>query len=290
MAISKADVGWMPTAGLKAAFHPLNPNVHPDVPSLAISLLECGWIEPITLNLRNNLLVGGHHRVLAAEWLGNQAIAWFEHRASLWRSVHGDDAAALVRFTPEYWGECLTLRVDLNDEEHNAMLLRLNDTEAQGKDDPEKLRSLLAGLGDRLRALATGKEAAKPQPTAPTAASEPETEFQDKQRFERSDAIDYRVQDAPDPDTADYASGDVREYQDDDEATWQPEDEDEYEEEEERAPAAPKAPPPVHSLALAVPWSEWKRWNKWKRGRDITKDTDAYVTGHPAFAEEAIDA
>lgn len=310
----KADVGWHPTVELKAAFHPLNPNVHPDIPALALSLLEGGWIEPVTLNLRNNLLVGGHHRVLAAQWLSAQSIDWFSHRSQLWSAVHGDDAAALIRFAPDYWQSSLVLRVNLSEEEHHAMLLRLNDVEAQGKDDETKLRSILDGLPGRLRSLATGKADQKPPLEQPKAIASPADvpleqsaastsspvrlsahgeahpqdaapapeDFQDKQYFEAPDAIDKRVKDAPEPNTAEHFSGDVVEYEDEEFIA---------EEEEEEEEELPKAPPPVRSLSISLTWAQWKLWNAYKRDRQISRDTDAFVKGHVAYIEaESVDA
>ena len=270
----RIQTDWLPTEQLMTAFHPLNPIQHEvegDVKDLALSLLEGGWVEPITLNQRNGRLVGGHGRVEAANWLMQQSESWFEHRSQMWTAYHEGGVSDEERFTSEYWQKALVLLVDLSEPEHEAMLIRLNDTESQGKDDPEKLKALLSQLPGRLKQLAGYREAIAPEP-------QPTEEFQDKQRFESSGAIDYRVADAPDPDTAEYASGDVTEYHD-------PDEEGEWIEDEEEEPAEPKAPPPVRALSVSLTWAQWKLWNTWKRENDISKDTDAFVKGHDAYLE-----
>ena len=279
----KVQTAWMPTVELRSRFHPLNPNQYDDIAGLALSLLDGGWVEPITLNTRNNLLVGGHHRVRAAEWLSQQAIPWFEHRWQVWSAENGNSENDRDRFTQEYWTNCLVLLVDLSEAEHEAMLLRLNDTDAQGKDNPDRLKAVLSGLGDRLRALANGTT---PQNQA-LEQTEPEyTDRVDRQVFERPDATDYRVKDAPEPDTAEHFSGDVTTAEDDDDEDFGDE-WDEEGEDEEPAPAPTKAPSPVHALAVSLPWSQWKQWNNYKRSRGISKDTDAFVAGHAAYQEDS---
>jgi len=76
-------VSFLPTDDLLNASHAQNVVKHSldgDVKELAISLLEGGWVEPITLNSLNHTLVGGHGRVMACDWLRNQSPEWFDHR------------------------------------------------------------------------------------------------------------------------------------------------------------------------------------------------------------------
>lgn len=275
-------VQWMPIPDLLGCFHPNNPVAHDDdIPGLAESLLDAGWVEPITLNQRNGKLVGGHGRVMATDWLRQQNPEWFAHRFELWQVNHEATAIDSERFNPDYWLKVLVLLVDLTNSEHEAMLIRLNDTESQGKDDPARLKALLSNLPGRLKQLAgyTSEPQTK-SATEPGSVADLPEDFQDKQVFERPDATDYRVKDAPVPNTAEHFSGDVTEYQDDEEIDLS------FVEEEESEPEPPKAPPPVRALSVSLTWAQWKQWNTWKRGQDIAKDTDAFVKGHEAYEEK----
>lgn len=268
-----ATAQWMPLDDVLTCFHPQNPIVHDqDIPGLALSLLEGGWIEPVTLNQNNGKLVGGHGRSLAAQWLRQQAVEWFDHRWELWSAEHKPTEADRQRFNPEYWTQVLVLLVALSEADHLAMMIRLNDTENQGKDNPDRLKALLSQLPGRLRQMAGYPD----QPTvdrSPVAIEQPAApDVEGKQYFESPDATDYRVQNPPDPDTADHFSGDVTSYQDDEQA-----DEDEEPEDE------PKAPPPMRALSISLTWQQWKQWNNWKRSRDIARDTDAFAAGHAAY-------
>lgn len=276
-------VSFLPTDDLLNASHAHNVVKHSldgDVKELAISLLEGGWVEPITLNSLNHTLVGGHGRVMACDWLRNQSPEWFDHRWELWRSHHEETKIDQERFSPMYWNEALVLHVELTDAAHEAMLIRLNDTECQGKDDPERLKALLADLPARLRHLAGHKQA-----EAVPESQEPET--QDKQQFTRSDAVDYSVRDEADPNDAIGESGSISSHQDagviDPDQPWL-ETEEEFEEEEEVIPV-------VRSLSLSISWSQWKEWNAWKKANGIARDTDAFVKGHDCYQpkEEADD-
>lgn len=278
-------VDWLSTDELLAAFHPLNPNEHDelDVERTARSLLDAGWVEPITLNRLNRIIVGGHGRVMAADWLRQQSQAWFDHQYQRWEQVYAALEDDRLRFSPDWWQKCLVLEVELDDRTHEAMLMRLNDTESQGVDDPQKLRSLLSSLPALSRSLAGHEAPAEPAPGAefPQSSVEAATDYQDKQHFERSDATDYRVKDAPEPDTAEHFSGDVTTYEGEPDEDWQPE----LEEDEERQGKPAKTPPPVRAIAVSLTWSEWKKWNAWKKAQGIARDTDAAVH-HAAFTEE----
>jgi hypothetical protein len=279
-----ATVEWRSVDDLLTCFHPNNPVAHDkDIPDLAASLLQAGWVEPICLNQRNALIVGGHGRVMAADWLRQQNPEWFGHQFELWQVNHEATPSDRERFSPDYWMQALVLLVDLSKSEHEAMLIRLNDTESQGKDDPQRLKALLNDLPGRLRQLAgyTPEPQTKSATHNSSIAEMSETDFQDKQVFDRPDATDYRVRNAPEPNTAEHFSGDVTEYQDDDEI-----DPAMVEEEEESEPEPPKAPPPVRALSISLTWAQWKQWNAWKRDRQISKDTDAFVAGHAAYKEK----
>ena len=273
-------VSFAPTDDLLTAFHEQNVVVHSldgDVKELALSLLDGGWVEPVTLNLLNHKLVGGHGRVMACEWLRNQSPDWFEHRWELWKAHHEETKIDEERFSPVYWNDALVLSVELTDSEHTAMMIRLNDVDCQGKDDPERLKALLSDLPARLRHLAGHKQAeVKPETQEP--------EIQAGQKFTRPDAIDYSSDDEPEPGNAVNDSGSISSYQDDgaidpDQPWIEAEDEEEFEEEEE------KAPPVLRSLSLSVTWAQWREWNAWKKANGITRDTDAFVKGHDCYLQ-----
>lgn len=274
-------VSFLPTDTLLTTFHEQNVVKHSlegDVKELAISLLEGGWVEPVTLNSLNQRMVGGHGRVMACDWLRNQSPDWFDHRWELWRSHHEETKIDQERFSPVYWNEALVLHVELTDGEHEAMLIRLNDTECQGKDDPERLKTLLADLPARLRHLAGYKQAeAEPE------SQEPET--QDKQQFARSDAIDYSVRDEAGLNDAIGESGSISSHQDagviDPDQPWL-EEEEEFEDDDEEDDEEDVIPV-VRSLSLSISWAQWKEWNAWKKANGISRDTDAFVKGHDCY-------
>lgn len=83
---------------------------------LETSLREFGLVEPLVWNARTGHVVGGHARLAILRELGHAVVPV---------SV-----------------------VDLDDDRERALNVVLNNLEAQGRYDPDKLRDLLAGLGE----------------------------------------------------------------------------------------------------------------------------------------------
>lgn len=238
----ETEVVWMPTARLKEAFFELNPRIHTldtDVKGLALRLLDAGWMEiGISYNEQTERLVGGHGRVEACLWLAEQDEDWFADRWEKWLQANPDRKELAHqhhdRFNAEYWTQAPVKLNRVDQTTHNAMVIALNNQAVEGKDDPKRVAALLAQLPKQFDDMAGWESSAKSAFTsaflekkkvAEAAEAEEEaaqTEYQNKQRFERDDATEYEEGDEPEDATAE--SGEVTTYYDEDEADWKPED------------------------------------------------------------------
>lgn len=99
-----------------APYNPRRPPTAKARAKLKASLAEFGLIEPLVWNARTGHVVGGHARLELLRELGHAVVPV---------SV-----------------------VDLDDDRERALNVVLNNLEAQGRYDPDKLRDVLAGLGE----------------------------------------------------------------------------------------------------------------------------------------------
>lgn len=99
-----------------APYNPRRPPTAKARAKLKASLAEFGLVEPLVWNARTGHVVGGHARLAILRELGHAVVPV---------SV-----------------------VDLDDDRERALNVVLNNLEAQGRYDPDKLRDVLAGLGE----------------------------------------------------------------------------------------------------------------------------------------------
>jgi hypothetical protein len=233
-------------------------------------LLALGWCEHITYNQKLNKIVDGHGRVLASKWLSERSPDWFALQLKF-AQQRGISEADAERYSPLYWNQVSIIATTLTDDDHAAMNLGLNAEKAFGVDDPDKVKKLLDGLDDEERAIAgfSAKVKAAVKDYAESAIAHMEdNEFQDKQYFERPDAIDYSVRDKD-------------EYMGESPVTVSNSDDDDDYEPVVKDVFVPKI------LNLALPWGDWKKWKAWKQDNGIDKDADAYWKGlQQAFPDD----
>lgn len=150
------NVIWLPTEQLIQKFNPENPQEHNeenDLPKIRRSLLELGWLQVITLQ-ENGKLISGHGRVMSANHLKDETPEFFEkawsrfirQRSELPAEAGFDPSAHQYRFSSAYWRQCPCLIVDLDEYSQKSALIRLNDTQADGRPNPAKIAALLANL------------------------------------------------------------------------------------------------------------------------------------------------
>jgi len=139
----------MPLAKLRQSFHERNPKDHQQdaILKTAQSILFADWcVYGVVFNTQNGKLVGGHRRVLAAEDLTTRSKEWYGQRLEEWALENPDSDRATVaeRFTALYWQKIPCLQVYLDERSHETMMIYLNNTEAEGIDNPVKLKALVS--------------------------------------------------------------------------------------------------------------------------------------------------
>ncbi len=106
--------------------HPDNPRVIDDDAYRRLTRIieQFGFVEPLVVNRRTGLLVGGHQRRCIALDIGIDKVPVVE--------------------------------IDVDEDEERALLVALNNDEAQGRFDPDGLTRILEGLADGPMLEATG--------------------------------------------------------------------------------------------------------------------------------------
>ncbi|MBW4660971.1 MAG: hypothetical protein KME15_20030 [Drouetiella hepatica Uher 2000/2452] len=142
----KPEILYKTVTELMARHHEDNPRVHgwdADLPKLVRSLLFSGWCELPSYNENNDRLIGGHGRVMAAEWMIQQTKAWYEEQWQSYLAVNPRGSKKdRERFDAGYWLK-VPVRVNrLDDSLHKAMMVRLNNPTSRGR-TKEDMRTLL---------------------------------------------------------------------------------------------------------------------------------------------------
>ena len=236
-------VVWIPTLQMLEVAHPDNPRTHSedgDVAEIFKSLLAFGWGDfGITFNPHTGKQTGGHGRVLAARLGMQHDDDWFEQAWELFLKGHQDRKGLAEyhqeRYCPQYWEHVPVIITTLTDTDQRALMIRLNNTQPDGQDDPAKMAALLSQLGKDETELAGWDATAAKSFTAAflikAAEIEEEIEAEEReesgynydaglpgtdavdrehsQRFEREDAVDYGDDDDPWNVTAEEESGPV---------------------------------------------------------------------------------
>jgi hypothetical protein len=210
------QVVWVPTDDLLAAHHPENPRQHEeDPPGIFKSLLWMGWGEyGISFNPLTGRLTGGHGRSMAADIGRKQDLEAFEKQWERW--LKEDPArkeiaeVANTRFQPSYWEHCPVVICTLSEIDQKTLMVRLNDQQKDGRNDPGKMAALFAQMPkpqaemtgfsyQQVEAIKTAfLSIPKPEPEDEDRgydfdSGEPGdegTEYEGKERFERPDADD----------------------------------------------------------------------------------------------------
>jgi hypothetical protein len=188
------------TEELLTRFADYNPREHSDedVEWTAASMLEVGWATTICLNQETGLIVGGHGRTLAAEFLRAQTQEWFDLKFKEWLSI--DELRAAVaeknqpRFTPSFWNQCPCITIAVDDKTERSTNIRLNNTTREGKSDPGKVAAMLAQLSTPQQDHAGfDRKTAQGFIDAFLSKSQVETppEYEPKEYFQRADATVY---------------------------------------------------------------------------------------------------
>lgn len=320
--MKKPTVTVVPTDDLLKRFHPENPKDHDpegDIQFIAQSLLEIGWATTLTLQENGNLL-GGHGRVLAADWLRSQSQEWFDHQFKKWCSKPGRSAIELLhkqRFCPEYWENCPVWTLTLDETTQKSTLIRLNNTQRDGKDNPERLAALLAKLPREQKEHAGWDEDAANKFMASFRARQSELDDDDEDEDEDEDELNISLPSAEIENDDDFDEGEEDAIDVDSEVVDDDEDEsgeefddeeesdyelDEDESEEEYPDEDPEVgeggvhfnedPPPgtkremTYPLAICLSFRQWKKWKEWKESIGVSRDLQGFLKGHEAFAKE----
>jgi hypothetical protein len=201
------EVLWLPTRTIIEKFHPENPREHTeehDLPWIRESLLDFGWLTypSIQQNLDGSLgyLISGHGRTIGADWLSQQDEDFFTAEWNRWIKATGRDKIATKhqgRFCGDYWLKTPVIPATLDDLSQKSALLRLNNTSHDGRDDPGKIAAILAQMPKRqIKAAGWDTSTANSfmQAFLIRKEEEPveeESDYQEKEQFERPDATDY---------------------------------------------------------------------------------------------------
>lgn len=201
--IDDSPIVWESTDFLMQHLNEENPRDHfeEDIKDIALSLLRTGWAEIGVCRQQDGPLLGGHGRVMAADWLLKQDPDWFEHEWKKWTKSPEREAIAHLhqeRFTPDYWAKCPVKINNLDPLTQKAVMIRLNNQAKDGRDNPKRLAALLVQMPKDLveqsgfdQGTARSFMAAFVERKATVEEPPEETEFQGKQHFERQDATDY---------------------------------------------------------------------------------------------------
>lgn len=196
-----SNISILSTTELLKRFADYNPREHTeeDIGWTAESLLEVGWATVICLNRKTGLIVGGHGRALAADYLRSQTQEWFDLKFEEWLSIDEarEDFAEQnrSRFTPSFWENCPCILIDVDDRTERSTNIRLNNTTREGKSDPAKVAAMLAQLGQKQQDHAgfdkrTAQSFIDAFLQKPKDVPPPE-EYEPKQYFQRADATVY---------------------------------------------------------------------------------------------------
>lgn len=236
-------VVWVPTLQMIEVAHPDNPRTHSedgDVTEIFKSLLAFGWGDyGITFNPNTGKQTGGHGRVLAARLGMQHDDEWFERAWDLFLKGHKDRQGLAEyhqeRYCSQYWEHVPVIITTLTDNDQRSLMIRLNNTQPDGQDDPAKMATLLSQLGKDETELAGWDKVAAESFTAAflvkAAEIEEEIEAEEReesgynhdaglpgtdavdreygQRFEKDDAVDDGENDDPWDVTAEDDSGPV---------------------------------------------------------------------------------
>lgn len=192
-------VVWLPTNEMVETANPENPRVHEedgDVTEIFKSLLAFGWGDyGVTFNPHTELQTGGHGRVQAAR-LGLQHDAdWYEQAWELW--IRGPKERKEVasyhkeRYCPDYWKRVPVVITTLIKVDQQALMIRLNNTDRDGRDDHGRMASLLAQLPKKSVDLAGWDNTAKNAFTEAFLVKAQEIEEDDEEPDEESGGYDY---------------------------------------------------------------------------------------------------
>jgi hypothetical protein len=281
---SKVQTGFMPLEDMLGAFFEDNARQHSidmDIADLGKRLLALGWCEHVTYNARLGKIVDGHGRVLACRWLSEQSPEWFDLQMRNAKQRSPLTTSDEERYSPLYWTNVSIIATNLDTVSHAAMNLGLNNEKSFGYDDETKVSKITSSFSDDELEIAGFDR--KVKAVAEAIAQMSETEFQDKQYFERPDATDYSVRDKE----GDRLEMPVTVSNDDDSDDDLDNDESDFEEDEEAIAPEPKAAYVPKVLLLAVPFGDWRKFNKWKKEKSIDKDTDAFWKGlQEAFPDD----
>jgi hypothetical protein len=201
------EVLWLPTRTIIEKFHPENPREHTeehDLPWIRESLLDFGWLTypSIQQNLDGSLgyLISGHGRTIGADWLSQQDDDFFTTEWNRWIKATGREKIATKhqgRFCADYWLKTPVIPTTLDDLSQKSALLRLNNTSHDGRDDPGKIAAILAQMPKRqIKAAGWDTSTANSFMQAflirkEEELVEEESDYQEKEHFERPDATDY---------------------------------------------------------------------------------------------------
>lgn len=207
------QVVWVSVMELLDAHHPDNPRVHKDdddVIKIAKSLLWFGWGEVgISFNPLTGRITGGHGRTMAVKQLNDRDAEEFESQWERWlKEDEGRKEIAELareRFQPSYWSHCPVNICILSSLDQKTLMVRLNDKQQDGKDDPAKMAAILSAIPKKMVAdtgwapeqVDAFKRAFMERPKEPEplvfdkSEGEEVNEYEGKQYFERPDATDF---------------------------------------------------------------------------------------------------
>lgn len=201
--IDVANVFSLPTAELLKRFAEYNPRIHTeeDIRWTAESVLSIGWATTICINEESGVIVGGHARTLAADFLRQQDQEWFDFKFSEWLEANPDRKIIADkhkhRFTSNFWESCPCIGIKVDRQTERSTNLRLNNNSREGKNDAAKVAALLAQLPDRMQDHA-GFDKREAQTIIDAylvkKSEQPQVDFEPKQYFERPDATVYNAE------------------------------------------------------------------------------------------------
>lgn len=279
---------------ISTALHPDNPRVHSiepegDVIKTALSLLHAGWCELPSYNVANNLLIGGHGRVLACEFLMQQTKEWFGSEWQKYQQVNPETSSDVKeRFAAGYWLKVPLRPSELDDRLHKTMIVRLNNAEARGTSSDRLKAALLERLKPQAQELAMPDPARRSSFLAKFGEKKAEAEAsvtaEEKQEaIELAQSIERGLQSV----TAKFeeiqasaadASGD------------EPEVEEEPDVQEGGAnfnadPAPDKKKQVLYPIAVILSDRRYRQFEQWKADQGLTSDQAAFLKGHEIFRE-----
>jgi hypothetical protein len=295
----KTEILVKSTAELLTSFHAENARIHSlepdgDVIKTARSILYAGWCELPSYNTSNGKLIGGHGRVLAAEWLMQQNKGWFAAEWAAYQAIEPNPKPAVKeRFTSGYWLKVPVMPSELDEPLHKAAMVRLNNTEARGvinegmkaailsrlkpaaqevaMPDPEQRAAFLSRFTERVSAAAA-------TPEAQAAAAE------HQEAIEQVEAVmmSFEARDEEDEDEDVLGAED----EDDDAIDDDPEPEVTEGGAQFNADAPDRKQQTQFPICVILSHRRWEQLEAWKQKIGITSD-QATLKHHAAFQDEA---